>query len=355
MRILIDIGHPAHVHLFKNFAWEMGKRSHTVFFTCREKEFEIELLKSCGFNYKSFGRKYISKFGKIWGLCEFDIREFFTGIRFKPDLFLSAGSMYAAHAAFLLGKPHITFEDTGNTEQVRLYKPFTRTILTSTSFLKDYGKRQLYYYGFHELAYLHPKYFTPAKNILNELGVSEGEPYFILRFVSWNASHDIGHRGLSMDEKLKLLIMLKSYGKVFISSEKKLEAEFEKYRFNLPPWRMHDALAFCCMFIGEGATMASECAMLGTPAVYVNSIQAGSIDEQSQYGLLYHFNSGRDVLEKVKQLLLDKELKNKHQKFQEKMLSEKINVTDFLVWFVENYPESISIMKNDPDYQLKFK
>ena len=44
MRILIDIGHPAHVHLFKNFAWQMQEKGHKVLFTCREKEFEIDLL-----------------------------------------------------------------------------------------------------------------------------------------------------------------------------------------------------------------------------------------------------------------------------------------------------------------------
>ena len=37
------------------------------------------------------------------------------------------------------------------------------------------------------------------------------------------------------------------------------------------------------------------------------------------------------------------------------MLSEKIDVTAFMVWFVENYPESVEIMKKNPDYQLRFQ
>lgn len=56
MRILIDIGHPAHVHLFKNFAHEMQNKGHKVLFTLRDKEFEIELLKSEGLDYVSFGK-----------------------------------------------------------------------------------------------------------------------------------------------------------------------------------------------------------------------------------------------------------------------------------------------------------
>ncbi len=58
MRILIDIGHPGHVHLFKNFAKEMINRKNEVLFTTREKECEIELLIFYKFKYISFGQKY---------------------------------------------------------------------------------------------------------------------------------------------------------------------------------------------------------------------------------------------------------------------------------------------------------
>ncbi len=47
-----------------------------------------------------------------------------------------------------------------------------------------------------------------------------------------------------------------------------------------------------------------------------------------------------------------------HEQFQlrrQKMLLEKIDVTAFLVWFVENYPESAKIMKENPDYQWRFR
>jgi predicted glycosyltransferase len=44
MNILIDIGHPAHVHLFKNFAWIMQKKGHKTLFTAREKEHTIKSM-----------------------------------------------------------------------------------------------------------------------------------------------------------------------------------------------------------------------------------------------------------------------------------------------------------------------
>jgi len=37
------------------------------------------------------------------------------------------------------------------------------------------------------------------------------------------------------------------------------------------------------------------------------------------------------------------------------MLADKINVTSFLTWFIDNYPESKKIMKENPDYQYKFR
>lgn len=55
MRVLIDIGHPAQVHLFKRFAWETTKKGHDVTVTTIEKEFEITLLIKYGFKFKSFG------------------------------------------------------------------------------------------------------------------------------------------------------------------------------------------------------------------------------------------------------------------------------------------------------------
>jgi len=32
------------------------------------------------------------------------------------------------------------------------------------------------------------------------------------------------------------------------------------------------------------------------------------------------------------------------------MLADKINVAAFLVWFVENYPKSIRVMKENPNF-----
>lgn len=352
MRILIDIGHPGHVHLFRPFTEEMMKRGHVIFFTCRQKEFEIELLKASAFGYKCFGRHYKSFSGKIRGLVKFNIQMIFIAVKFKPDVFLSHGSIYSAQVAWLFGKPHISLEDSGNMEQIKFYLPFTKVVITPDVLPVDLGTKQIRYKGYHELAYLHPKYFSPQNSILTELGISNDQEYAILRFVSWKATHDKGHRGLTVAEKQELINYLISKNiKVFISSEAVLPIELRKYQLKISSDKIHHVLAFARIVISEGATIASESGVLGTPTIYVNSIETYNNEDQGKnYGTVQNLRTGEHVLKKVDELLSEK--REIHQ-FNRQMLKDKIDVTAFLVWFVENYPESARIMKENPDETQK--
>jgi len=360
MRVLIDIGHPAHVHLFKHFAWEMQKKGHNIFFTCREKEFEIELLTKYGFQYKSFGRKYSSKLGKLWGLIEFDVKELITGLRFKPDILLSHGSFYAAHAAFLLRKPHISLEDTFNMEQVRLYLPFTDVVLTGNYPHIFLGKKEIQYPGYHELAYLHPNRFKANEEVLEILGLENEDKYAIVRFVGWKASHDVGHTGISFKNKVRSVNELSKYLKVFITSEDKLSNELSEYQIRINPDQMHDVLCYAHLFFGESATMASESAVLGTPAVYLdNTGRYYTAELEKKYGMVFNFteseNDQEQAINKALELAQQESLKQEYLKKRISMLEDKIDVTSFVVWFVENYPESEKEMKKGDFSFERFK
>ena len=56
MRIFIDIGHPAHVHYFKNFIQIMNKNNHKILIVARNKEITHELL-----NFYEINCLFISK------------------------------------------------------------------------------------------------------------------------------------------------------------------------------------------------------------------------------------------------------------------------------------------------------
>ncbi len=354
MRILIDIGHPAHVHLFKNFAWQMAKRGHEFFFTCREKEFEIHLLQKYGFSYKSFGSKIHFRFGKMVGGLWYDYLALVQGLKFKPQLLLSHGSMYAAHAAFFLRKPHISFEDTFNFEQIPFYKPFTKIILTGDYDHPDLGEKNIKYSGYHELAYLHPSVFAPDHDFKLKLNLANKQKLVIVRFISWRATHDSGHAGIADKNKLLAVQRFSEHARVIVSSEDKLAGELLPYQNPYPPEEMHQLIACADLIFGESGTMSSEAAVLGVPAIYLdNKSRLYTQEQERKYGLVFNFSESlsdqKRAIDKGIELLTTAGLKVEWQKRRQKMLHEKIDVTAFLVWFVENYPESSRLMRDQPE------
>jgi predicted glycosyltransferase len=354
MNIIIDIGHPAHVHLFRFFAKEMTLRGHSVLFTVRDKEHEIHLLGKFGFRYKVIGRHYKSSSGKVLGLLGSVYKMLKEANHYKPDIYLSHGSIIAAQASWLSRKPHISLEDTGNAEQVRLYLPFTDAVITSNAFHRDYGEKQIRYNGFHELAYLHPRYFVADNNFRELIKMGKNEKLIIIRFVSWSATHDKGITGLSDNEKIKLVTEISSLGKVFISSESGIPEYIASYLYPFPAETMHQALAAADLYVGEGATMASECSVLGTPAIYINPQEAGTISEQAEYDLIFQYKNYQGALEKIKEIISMRDSREVFQARRNALIRDKIDLTGFLIWFVTNWPGSFKIMKSNPDYQKRF-
>ena len=355
MKILVDIGHPAHVHYFRNFIRIMQNKGHDFFISARNKEVSQILLEKYDIPYFDRGRGSNKLSGKVVYVFKADWSILKKARFFKPDLFLSFASPYAAHVSTLTGKPHISFTDTENARLgILSFAPFTDCILTPDAFLGNFGSKHVRFKGFMELCYLHPKYFKPNRNVLPEIDVGENEPYALLRFVSWVANHDFGQSGIPDDTKTELVKELTKSIRVLISSEGEMPAELIKYKIKVSPEKMHDVLANAAIYIGEGATMASECTMLGTPAIYANSLTAGTIEEQAKYGLLFSYRNSDSVFGKAEELLNNPNLKQEFVQRRDKMLKDKIDVTEFMVWFVENYPESVKILKDNPGYQYNF-
>ena len=350
MKILIDIGHPAHVHYFKNFIFEMQQKGHSFLITARDKEVTHDLLNRYAIPYINRGKGGKGLVGKLLYILKADWFIYRQAQKFKPDLFLSFASTYAAHAAFLSAKPHIALDDTEHAKfELMLYTPFTKVILSPACFIGSLGEKQIRIASFVEFLYLHRKRFTPNPDIRVELGLKPDQKLLLLRFISWSASHDIGQKGIPDSEKIKLVGKFRDLGyAVKISAEGTLLPELEPFRLNTVSHRIHDVLAEADLFIGESGTMSTEACVLGTPAFFINSLDAGVFREEVQRGLLWHFHSGQDISEKILSIISEPEFKAKHQVAVEKLHAEKIDFTDFLVWFFEHYPESFSEIKKNP-------
>jgi uncharacterized protein len=361
MKLFIDIGHPAHVHYFKNIVKIFLIKGHQILVTARDKEMTHYLLKNNKIEFHSRGKGKNGIFGKLFYLIKGDSILLKYARKFKPDIFLSFSSPYAAQVSWLMNKPHIAFDDTEHAKLGRLfYKPFSKTILSPSCYKPNLGEKHLKFDSYMELFYLHQNYFKPDENIKVELGLKPNERYVILRFVAWQGNHDIGHNGISDKNKIKAVKEFSKFVKVFITSESELPEEIKKNRISIPPHKIHDALAFADLLYGESATMASECAVLGVPSIYLDDVGRGYTDEEeAKYNLVFNYSESLDdqenSIKKGVELLQNIGTKNIWRNYHQKLLNDKIDITGLLVWFIENYPESAKILKKNPDYQYKFK
>jgi len=339
--IHIDIIHPANVHYFKHAIFNWKAKGFEIIITCRNKEITYELLELEGLKYIPMGKNPKSVLGKVYFLFYCELKIFRLYLKRKPDLALSFGASYVAHIASVFGLPHISFDDTEHAKLNRsLYLPFTELVLNPESFFLDLGNKQYRFKGHMELFYLNEKYFKPDIRIYSELGITENTPFIFMRFVSWGALHDQGQMGFSDQYKLSLVRELCKKYRVFISSEGTLPAELQRFHIRIKPNRIHHVLFYASLFIGEGATMASECAALGTPAIYVNSLDLGYLQRQAHEGLIINKRYEEGTLEKAYEILNNPEYKIQ-LKYKVKLLNlERYNLTDFLTWLVAEYPES---------------
>lgn len=347
MRLLIDINHPAHVHLFKNLAIKLIADGHNVLFTTRRKEISHILLRNLNLPHICMGPHYKSKMGKLWGIIRYDITLIAIALRFKPDIFLSMGSIYATHAAFILRKPSIMLQDTENAKfQNLLTFPFATVILNPECYTLRKSKKQQFYAGNHELAYLHPEIFTPDINVLKETGLSPEDNLIICRFVSWNANHDAGHTGISDENKIKAVTEFSKYGKVLITSEGALPPPIQHFAIRITPEKIHHVMAYSKMLFGESATMASECAVLGVPSIFLDNDGRGYTDEEEKrFGLVFNYSESETDQQKSIQKGIEILRNFKQEEWNAKrqnLLNQKINVTQFLYNFILNYTNNKS-------------
>ncbi len=352
MKVLVFINHPADVHQFKNMIWILEEHGHTVKILARHKEVSFYLLDIYGFKYMPIGKLHASIIGKAYELITTDYKCYKLAKEFGPDILVDV-AIYGSHISRLIRKPSIIFNDTEIANLTNmLYVPFANVICNPSCFKKNLGGKQVRYNGYHELAYLHPNYFKPDSSVLDELGLSEKDNFVILRFVAWQAAHDIGQHGFDMPTKRKLVEEISKYARVFITSEIPLPSEFDKYKVTAPPEKIHDLLYYATILIGDTQTMTTEAAVLGTPAIRCNSFvgpndMGNFIELEKKYDLIYSFREPDKAIQKAVELLQQPDLKKQWAKKRERLLVDKIDVTQFMVDFIENYPQSFYRYKQE--------
>jgi uncharacterized protein len=321
----------------------MHEKGHEILFVSRNKEIEHCLLNLYGFTYINRGRGKSGRIGKFLYLIYADLKLMLICRNFKADLFLNFLHPYPSQVARMMGKISLVFSDTEHAKlHHKLTVPFATKVFTPSCYRINLGDKQVRFNSYMEMAYLHPNYFTPDAEILKLLNVSEGEKYVIMRFVSWEATHDFAHTGLSLENKRKAIRSMSQHAKVFITSEGELTSDLEQYRIKIPFDKMHDALYYSSLLFGESATMASEAAVLGTPSIFIDNDGRGYTDEEEhKYGIVFNFTESqkdqeRSIL-KAMEIIQEDKGKEKYAKIREKLLTECIDTTQFMIDEVLKY------------------
>lgn len=361
MNIIIDINHPAHVHLMRNVYKMLVEKGHEMLVVVKEIPSAMKLLDLYGIPYINIGKKD-DAIGKK-GLDQLAYDRRLLNIVRKHHIDLGVGSsINIPHVSKLSRIKSIILDDDDDEVEplfVKFGHPFADVILSPIDTPRK-SKKTIYVNTYHELSYLHPNRFKPDPTVLKDAGVEEGEAYFILRFNAFKAHHDVGVVGLTIENKRHLVDYLCSKGKVFITTERDIDDEFKPYQLKVSPEKAHSLIYYATMLVGDSQTMTSEAAVLGTPAIRCNTF-VGRIhyleEEEHKYGLTYGFrpDHSEEMFQKIEELLSMPDLKEEWQRRRQEMLSEKIDYASFLTWFIENYPDSQKIMKDDPNYQFRFK
>ena len=304
MRYIFELNHPKHYYQFKYVMRILKERGHECLVLARDKDVLLNVLKEENVLYEIFGKHGKKMSEKILGT--FSIIRNYKHIvaRFKPDVIVSKASFYGCYIAKKCGCKSVIFPDSEVVKVTNKYVvPLATKVVTPNSFGLDYGKKHVRINGFFEDCYLAPTVFKPDAKILEQYGIEK--PYAVFRFVGWFANHDVGNNGFTYEQKLQMVHEVEKYMKVYISSEKPLPDELKHCRLPVPASMIHHVLAYADLYLGDSQTMATEAALLGTPAIRSNSF-VGENDMtnfkvlENQYGLLKNIGTFDEVLNVLK-------------------------------------------------------
>jgi len=334
MNFLFDIGHPAHVHLFRNYIDYLKGKGHRVFVVSRKKDVTEKLLDYYKIDHYPVTLAAKTKYGMLKELLE---RNKFIFNLHKKNKF-SAAFGTSASIGFLklkYGVPAFNFnEDDDDVIKIYSYLAYsfaTKVINPDCLRFNKWRNKRVLHSSYHELAYLHPNNFIPDINIVKSYNL-ETKKYVIIRLSALQAHHDIGIKGISKE----LLEIIKEN----LFEYKIIESTEQNKKYHIKPWDMHHFLAYAKMIISNSQTITAEAAVLGIPSIRINDFvgRISYLEElENKYGLTYGFKpyQKNEIQDKINYILSLKELDYIWQNKRKLMLSDKIDLTDWMINYFE--------------------
>ncbi len=358
------IGHPAHYYSSVAIANKLSDAGNRIFFLIRPRKMVLELIKDSPFEYSIYTKKDRgnNKFSMIWSIIKREFKLIQIALFKRPYMFIGT-DISITHIGKLFKIPAVILNEDDESVVPLLAKfgfKYSTSVLSPVSCkLEKYTHKKIEYGGFHKLLYLSPTEFQNRFKSIEKF-IDVDQPYFLLRFSGLSAHHDDGIDGINDRTAKQIIELLEPKGTVYISSERPLSNELEKYRFSFNPSHMHYYLGNAQMLISDSQSMSVEAALLGTPSIRVSSFMGkiGVLEElEHEYKLTFGIkpNDKEGLFKKIENLLKLEDLKATFQERRNNMLTDKIDVLDFFTWYFNNYPESHNTMKKNPEYYKQFK
>jgi len=331
------------------------KQHHTLTLIYFEKDVISELVHAEPYPVKTFSISSSGKTSFFGAALNFAKKEYelYKIVKERSIDLLVGTSVVIAHIAKLTGARSLIFTE-DDIDVIHLsakigYPYCDHIVCPLVCKMGKWEEKSIKYDGYQKLAYLHPNVFNNSKeNVLNELDLNQ--PYYLLRFASLTAHHDVGIKGITDQIAEKIIERLTGLGNIYISSERELSSSFEPYRININPIKMHHVLSNAEMLISDSQSMSVEAAMLGVPSLRFSDF-AGRIsvleELENKYKLTFGIKTDEpdNLFKQLENLLNFRDYKKEFQLRRDKMLNEKIDVCSFMTDLINNYPESIESYK----------
>lgn len=334
--VLFTIQHPADVHLFRHAIAELEGAGHDVHVYARRKDVNVDLLEAYGIDHEVLAGRGGGVLGTVAMQATYEYRVLRAALSVRPDVMCADGGIAISHVSSVIDAPSLVFTDTEHVvdtwpDRRTLIFRFADEVHTPECYWLDLGDHHRRYPGYHELAYLHPDRFEPDPAVLDRLPVDSDRPLAFLRLVSWDAFHDRGEGGIA--SAATVIESLRDHGlQVLLSTEGSPPPAYADLEVDVPVHEIHHVLEAVDVFVGDSATMATECAVLGTPAVFVSSFDLGYVSElEGEYGLAVRVDPADDpdLPGTIAQVLRRSE---SHWRARRRaLLADKIDTTDYVL------------------------
>ncbi len=376
MNVLLAINHPSQYHVLKKLADRLIEEEHKVVFTIKKnKDILEELMKLDGREYfysvnatkNRSNNKILIRLDSLRSLLSQEITTLRLYIKFHFDFMLGT-DIAIAHMSYLFKAPSFVFCE----DDYILVKEFGNLAYPQAThivspYVCDIGKwedKRIGYQGSQKTGYLHPNHFVPNHEVIKKYGLEKSN-YYLIRLVSMNAYHDILHETQNSFLPKDIIAFIKHLertGRVYITAQCELPKELEIYRLNIDLKDIHHVLYYADLFVGDSQSMAVESALLGTPTIRSNKWvihpdKVSILEElENRYKLLYSIAPGdvNRIISKIDEIFQQPGFKTVWKERRNKYFQEATDLTNYLFWYLTNYPNSMSESIKDKSIIKKF-